>query len=170
MHEISCNRTQSLEERSPTILTIRPTGTSGMNAYGQGTFSYIYDAVNRQTNVITPQLGMTTLAYDPLGRVVTRQTANGTVTTQTYDLAGNLSGITNFGSNGNLVNAISYQYNAANVRTMQSESDGTVTTWTYDREYRLLNENRQGGPENTSFNVTHTYDPVGNRLTTNDGL
>jgi YD repeat-containing protein len=51
-----------------------------------------------------------------------------------------------------LVSELSYAYNQANQRTVQTENDGTVTTWTYDNAYRLLNEDRFGGPAGTSFN------------------
>jgi YD repeat-containing protein len=65
---------------------------------------------------------------------------------------------------------MNYVYNKANQRTVEQENDGTVTTWTYDNVYQLLNEKRAGGPAGTSFNVTYTYDPAGNRLTRDDGL
>jgi RHS repeat-associated protein len=52
---------------------------------------------------------------------------------------------------------------------MEVDSDGTVTTWTYDNTYQLRNENRQGGPAITSFNITHTYDPAGNRTSVQAG-
>ena len=52
---------------------------------------------------------------------------------------------------------------------MQVEDDGTVTTWTYDPKYQLLNERRAGGPPGTSFSLTYTYDPAGNRQTMDDG-
>ena len=34
-------------------------------------------------------------------------------------------------------------------------------TWTYDNTYQLKNEQRSGS---NSYNITYTYDPVGNRL------
>ena len=39
-------------------------------------------------------------------------------------------------------------------------------TWTYDRTYQLTRERRSGA---NTFDVTHTYDPAGNRLTMVDG-
>ena len=44
------------------------------------------------------------------------------------------------------------------------EANGDRTTWTYDADYRLTNEHRSG---ETSYNITHVYDPVGNRLVKN---
>jgi YD repeat-containing protein len=69
-----------------------------------------------------------------------------------------------------LVSQLTYLYNSANQRIVETEDDGTVTTWTYDHKYQLLNEHRGGGPSGTSFNVTHTYDRAGNRVSMNDGL
>ena len=109
------------------------------------------------------------MVYDPLARAIQRQYANGAVTTQSFDAAGNLSQITNNGPSG-LISQLTYSYNKANQRILQYENDGTTTTWTYDPTYRLLNEHRSGGPAGTSFNVTHTYDPAGNRVSLDDGL
>jgi RHS repeat-associated protein len=39
-------------------------------------------------------------------------------------------------------------------------------TWSYDKTYQLTNEKRSGS---NSYNITYTYDPVGNRLTEVNG-
>ena len=39
-------------------------------------------------------------------------------------------------------------------------------TWTYDKTYQLTNEQRSGS---NSYNITYTYDPVGNRLSLING-
>jgi RHS repeat-associated protein len=41
------------------------------------------------------------------------------------------------------------------------ESTGNRVTWTYDKTYQLRNEQRSGS---NGYNITYTYDPVGNRL------
>ena len=41
------------------------------------------------------------------------------------------------------------------------ESTGNRVTWSYDKTYQLTNEQRSGS---NSYNITYTYDPVGNRL------
>jgi RHS repeat-associated protein len=46
------------------------------------------------------------------------------------------------------------------------ESTGNRVTWTYDNTYQLKNEQRSGS---NSYNITYTYDPVGNRLTEING-
>ena len=46
------------------------------------------------------------------------------------------------------------------------ESSGNRVTWSYDKTYQLKNEQRSGS---NSYNITYTYDPVGNRLTEING-
>ena len=41
------------------------------------------------------------------------------------------------------------------------ESTGNRVTWSYDKTYQLTNEQRSGS---NAYNITYTYDPVGNRL------
>ncbi|REJ96414.1 MAG: hypothetical protein DWQ34_04035 [Planctomycetota bacterium] len=43
---------------------------------------------------------------------------------------------------------------------------GDRVTWTYDKTYQLLSEDRSGA---SGYTHTFTYDPVGNRLTKDDG-
>jgi YD repeat-containing protein len=45
------------------------------------------------------------------------------------------------------------------------ESSGDRTTWSYDSTYQLKRDRRSGL---TSYDVTYTYDPAGNRLTQSD--
>jgi hypothetical protein len=52
--------------------------------------------------------------------------------------------------------------NGASVRAI-------FTRGNFYRAYRIINETRAGGPAGTSFNVTHTYDPVGNPFAVNNG-
>jgi YD repeat-containing protein len=113
-----------------------------MNAYGQGTFTYTWDAAGRETAVTTATGKTTTLVYDALNRVIERDFANGAITTQAYDPAGNIQQITNNSPTAGLVSQLRYAYNNANQRIVQQESDNTVTAWTYDKKYQLINELR----------------------------
>lgn len=140
-----------------------------MNAYGKGLFTYTWDAAGRQTKVTSPALKTTSMSYDGLNRLVQRKYANNALTTQLYDPAGNLQVIGNVLPSGTVVDRLTYTYDKANHRKSQWESDSTRTTWTYDKAYQLLNERAAGGPANTSYNVTHSYDPAGNRTLSNDG-
>jgi len=118
----------------------------------------------------TPQLMSTTFVHDPLGRVVQRLTANGAVTTQSYDPRGTCRGSSTAACWGRpVVSRLTYTYDPSNIRKSEVHSDGTVTTWSYDSSYRLTRENRSGGPTNTSLSITHSYDPAGNRTLQNDG-
>ena len=46
-------------------------------------------------------------------------------------------------------------------RLAVTEASGDRTTWTYDPANQLTRETRTGG---TAFDITHTYDPAGNRI------
>jgi YD repeat-containing protein len=134
-----------------------------MAAYGMGSYLYDWDAANRQIRVTSPQMKTTTIGYDALARVIRRDYANGALTTQTYDRAGNISEINNSTVTA-LVSRMTYTYDKADKRIAQWEYDGTTTTWTYDNDYRLIGEYRGSGPAGTSFNIEDAYDPAGNRI------
>jgi RHS repeat-associated protein len=62
-----------------------------------------------------------------------------------------------------MINQIDYEHDLVGNRIGATYApSGEATTWTYDRGYQLTREERSGTP---SFDVTYTYDPVGNRLT-----
>lgn len=94
-----------------------------MEAYGKGIFTYAYDAAGRQTQVLTPQLQSTSIGYGAVGRVTARQFASGAMTTQTYDAAGNVLGITN-DSPASLVSRFAYSYDKANHRLTRPRTTG----------------------------------------------
>src|SRR5581483_3544459 len=104
-----------------------------------------------------------------LNRLVQRKYANSAITTHTYDAAGNLLTIGNVLGTGAVVSRFTYTYDKANHRKTQLEADNTRVTWTYDKAYQLINEKAAGGPTNTAYNVSHSYDPAGNQILTNDG-
>jgi len=97
-----------------------------------------------------------------------------------------------------LVSQLTYLYNGANQRTLVTEYDGTQTAWTYDGKYQLTSETQTNTPTGLSwssltvnqwseltvdqwaalpvdppsigvgYDITHTYDPAGNRTIMND--
>lgn len=136
-----------------------------LGAFGSGTMEYQWDAAGRQTVAVSSASGaVTTMQYDPLGRVTLQENADGSSTTRTWDPAGNLAGISNIDPSG-AATQLSYSYDRAGHRTVEQISDGTITTWSYDGTYQLLNEYRTTTETILNgYNVTYTYDPVGNRL------
>jgi YD repeat-containing protein len=65
-------------------------------------------------------------------------------------------------SDNSVVIGLDYQNDPVSNRTSMREATGRRTTWTYDDSYQLINEHRSSA--SGGFNITYTYDPVGNRL------
>ena len=72
----------------------------------------------------------------------------------------------NLTSTNTTLSSFSYALDAVGNRKHVVESTGNRVTWTYDNTYQLKNEQRSGS---NSYNITYTYDPVGNRLTEING-
>ncbi len=142
--------TYAFDEASRRSLMIDPEG---------GRFTYGYDAANRMTKVVNPQNKRTTLGYDSAGRQTLQVHSNGSRTTQAYDAAGRLTvqiQADGIGTSRRTTNS----YDATGKRTLMHESSGARTSWTYDPAGQLRREQRNG---TGSFDVTHLYDPAGNR-------
>jgi len=110
---------------------------------GSSLFSFGYDAANRRTTLGYPNGITTSYAYDMNSRVTTLGASLGATV------------ITSFG----------YGYDAADNRTSKTTPDLTES-YGYDGLYRLTQVGRTGSPTDQSF---YSYDPVGNRLTTQIG-
>ena len=67
----------------------------------------------------------------------------------------------NLSSTSTTLSSFSYVLDAVGNRQRVVESTGNRVTWTYDKTYQLTNEQRSGS---NGYNITYTYDPVGNRL------
>ena len=104
---------------------------------------YTYGKMNELLSVTDPEDGITTFAYDPLLREITRGLANGVVTETIYDPAGRVTAIRNEGPKGwghdKDVKSLAYLYNAAGERTFQVEEDGQITGYGYDEIGRIEN-------------------------------
>lgn len=82
----------------------------------------------------------TSFTYDAAGQEIERKNALGIRTSMAYDPAGRV--------------------------TERAYPDGTRVTFAYDDTYQLTREERNGA---NSYDVTHTYDKVGNRTVQIDG-
>ncbi len=150
---------------------------------GQGTVNYQYDVLGRRTQIVANGQQPTIYQYDPASRLTrveqgalfaalgydnaNRRAAlsysNGTTTSYAYDVVSRLTNITHNGPGG-IIEALTYQYDAAGNRTSLTRSNGTasllpaaVTSATYD-----------AANEQIAFaGATRTYDANGNL--TNDG-
>lgn len=126
-----------------------------------GRFTYTFDAAARILAVRNPQGLRATFSYDAADRRTLRKLANGTRTSLSYDNADRLTRIVHLKSSNVTIIGFSYKYDGTGRRTRVVETSGDIVTWTYDATYQLTRE-RRSGP--SSYDVTHTYDPAGNRL------
>ncbi len=131
-----------------------------------GRTTYSYDEASRMTDLENPLNERTTWTYDNLGSATQQRLANGTRATYTFDPAGQLTRLANVKSDDAVISTFDYSYDDVGNRTAVTESSGDLVTWSYDKTYQLTREQRDGA---NSYDVTHTYDPVGNRLVKNDG-
>ncbi len=125
-----------------------------------GTFTYVFDPDGRISNLTNPEGQVTSWSYDANSRVTQQVLGNGVVVSNTYDNADRLLVLANIGSGGITLSSFAYTFNRVGNRTQVIEVDGSVVTWSYDPTYQLTNEQRSGS---NSYNITYSYDGVGNR-------
>jgi RHS repeat-associated protein len=70
--------------------------------------------------------------------------------------------LVNAKSDGTTLTSHDYAYDSLGSPTSMVDSGGDRTTWTYDALSRLTRERRSG---TNAYDITYTYDPVGNRAT-----
>jgi len=124
-------------------------------------FTYVFDAAGRTSYVANPQGQRATWSYDAASRVTGIHFANTTRASYLYDNANRLLRVANVSSPSTTLSSFSYALDAVGNRLRVVESSGNRVTWSYDNTYQLKNEQRSGS---NSYNITYTYDPVGNRL------
>jgi RHS repeat-associated protein len=135
------------------------------------------------------------LTYNPDGQLSTITRPNGVTSTNSYDTAGRLSGLTYKNSGGTTIAAYAYGLDAAGNRTSASTNgatdhytidpagrltgvayaDGTAVTFGYDAAGNRKSMTTGGSTTSYSYDAaeqltaagstTYTYDPAGNRLT-----
>ena len=125
-----------------------------------GAFTYVFDQAGPDQHLTNPEGQVTSWSYDAASRVTAQLLANGVRVSNTYDNADRLLLLANLTSTGTTLSSFNYAYNAVGYRTRVMEVDGSVVTWSYDPTYQLTNEQRSGA---NSYNITYTYDAVGNR-------
>ena len=115
---------------------------------------------------MNPQAQRATWSYDAASRVTGIHYANTTRTSYLYDNASRLLRVLNLSSTSTTLSSFSYALDAVGNRQRVVESTGNRVTWSYDKTYQLKNEQRSGS---NGYNITYTYDPVGNRLSEING-
>lgn len=134
---------------------------------------YTYDDANRLLAVKRNSTTLVTYAYYNTGMVHTATNANGTSTTWTYDDALRPNTIAH--KRGTTVTlALDYDWTADGLVDSIAVSPEGVTTYhvyyAYDNRNRLINEQSLDAPAALQFDLTYTYDELGNRLTKTDGV
>jgi len=128
-----------------------------------GRITYTHDAAGQLVVLSSAQNGRTTFGYDVAGREAVKRLANGVRVTQTYDPAGRVAGVSTGGPAG-LVRRLTYALDVVGRRSGIGSSDGARTTYSYDGAGQLRREQRF----TSGINLTHAYDPVGNRVVQTD--
>jgi len=103
-----------------------------------------------------PSLSSTTYAYDNAQRLtnIRHPSACGS--------GGQLQLRAGWKSDLSQISSFAYGYDAVGNRTGVVEGNGDRVTWSYDALYQLTRERRSG---DNAYDITYSYDPVGNRLT-----
>jgi uncharacterized protein RhaS with RHS repeats len=125
------------------------------------------DSRNLLTWLVNPQNERTTWVYDVLRRVMMTY-ANTAIAETGYDAGGRISVVRNLKSDRSVISIFTYSYDNAGSRTAVGEADGDLVTWSYDEIYQLTREQRSGSVQER-YDVTYTYDEVGNRLARVEG-
>lgn len=135
-----------------------PAGSS-TGTVGDGTITYGYDRMNRQTSVdhsdATPDIART---YDLAGRPATMLDGPGTVT-YTHDDANRLTSIARSGGGAGLNGTLAYSYDDAGNITGRSLPDSTNSSYGFDDDGRLTTITSAGAT------TTLAYDAAGNLTT-----
>ena len=150
------NRTYDANGNLKTLET--PAGSSTPTS-GDGTITYGYDRMSRQTSVdysdTTPDVSRT---WDLAGRPATMSDGSGTVT-YTFDNADRLTDIARPGGGSGLNGTFHYDYDDASNITGRTYPDTTTTSQTFDDDGRLLTV--ASGGQTTTLG----YDAAGNVTT-----
>jgi len=125
--------------------------------------SYVFDTINRVTNLTYPSRTNYTFSYDALSRRTQLTRPNGVTTNYQYDTLSRLTSILHqitSKSGTTTLDGATYAYDAAGNRTSKTDKRTNVTsTFSYDPLYELT-QVLQGSTTTESY----SYDSVGNRL------
>jgi RHS repeat-associated protein len=131
---------------------------------------YAYNNQGRLESVRDARgVSIISFGYDKVGRLATEEKLNGTSTTYTYDLAGQLIDIVNRRPNGAISTRFTYTYDELGRPVSQTTVDGN---WTYD--YDVLGQLVRAefistNPLIHNHSLEYEYDSIGNwTRTTND--
>ncbi|MGE4418104.1 MAG: hypothetical protein AB7D26_12825, partial [Marinobacterium sp.] len=128
------------------------------NALGQVSEITAHDADGRPLTLVDPNGVLTTLAYDGLGRLITRTTA-GATTGFTYDAIGNLTGITLPDQT-----TLTYLYDDTGRVSAIADSLGNRIEYVLDAAGNRVEERILDANENLRYTRTQVYDELSRLL------
>ena len=125
---------------------------------------YTWDELDRLTEVIDPDGGVTVHSYDAAGNLVELVRPNGVKTELAYDLRSRLVSVLELASGGAVLDGEQYTLDAAGNRRHVDRSDGRKVEYDYDALYRVVAERHFGPTGVLVHQSTYAYDAVGNRV------
>ncbi|MBH8608578.1 hypothetical protein I8U17_13260, partial [Thermoactinomyces sp. CICC 10521] len=135
--------------------------TAGSTVITQG---FAYNSNNQLVKITSNGANQAWFNYNEQDQVARRKTADGNMTFNRYNGAGDLVERDIFDKNGNLLYSYLYAYDNKGRITSVTETDGTnppkTTSYQYDALDQLTKETRPDGTV-----IEYTYDETGNRLT-----
>jgi len=131
-----------------------------------GITTYSYDSRNLLSWLLNPNAERSTWVYDAIGRVTTMTYGNGAIAETDFDSAGRTAALRNLKADRSVLSIFTYSYDNAGNRTAVAEANGDRVTWSYDEIYQLTREQRSGA---NAYDITYSYDAVGNRLSKLEG-
>ena len=126
--------------------------------------SKTYDALNRLSTVTDAQ-GTTTYTYDAIGRQTQITYPNAITTNYSYDNRNRIVKIEHKDSNGTVLQSFTYTLDAVGNRTQIVEHTGRTVDYTYNIVNQLIQEVVSNDPNGNNTTTTFTYDDVGNLVT-----
>jgi RHS repeat-associated protein len=122
------------------------------------TYSYVFDALNRQVRMIYPDTTAESDVYDALARKVASTNQAGIVTRFGFDAVGHLTAVTNaFGTSQQI--ATHYVYDEVGNLLQQIDANNHTNQYAYDNLGRRLKETQPGTQV-----ATYGYDAAGNQI------
>ncbi len=140
--------------------------------------SNTYDALNRLKTVTDAQ-GTVTYDYDAIGRQTKVTFSSGITTSYEYDSRNRITNITHKKSDGTVLQSFAYTYDTAGNRTQECTvgwaflptNTPRCVDYTYNEVNQLTKEVVSNDPNGNNTITTFTYDAVGNLVTkTIDGI
>jgi len=129
--------------------------------------SHTYDSLNRLASVTDHGGNATAYTYDHVGNLESISYPNGVVTSYSYDSRNRLV-LMEHSRNSVVLAQFHYQVNAIGDRVLVTHADGSFVEYEYDNQHRLTREIHKDIFGSSFFDLSYSYDEVGNITSTLD--